>query len=116
MTEHTKAKGGLSADEFLERESGGVHHNAVVLVDLGSALYGAEANWEFDTDTPEAVELVRLCREVSRYLADLSILPDGSLTKYRECRRCSGDGSTRGEDPCKECGGSGSIHADFADD
>lgn len=107
--------GGLSAEEFLERRTGDVHHIAGVLVELGSAVEMARHEFEYD-ESPEGVELVRLCAALDDYLKDLSILPgDGSLTRYRECARCGGDGKTRGEDPCIECGGVGAIHADEAD-
>lgn len=110
-----KIAGGLSVEDFLERECGGVHHKAVLLLDLGSAAETARSEWEYDTESPEAVNLVRLCAELDDYLKDLSITADGELTRYRECSRCSGNGKTRGEDPCIECGGVGAVHADEAD-
>ncbi len=115
----TKTAGGLSVDDFLEREAGGVHHVAVVLAELGSAVETARLEWEYD-ESPEAVRLVRLCAPLDAFLKDLSVDPsDGTLTRWRECRRCSGRGKWgdkgHGEDPCVECGGVGAIHADEAD-
>lgn len=107
-------QGGIYADEFLERESGGVHHKAVMLAELGSAVEASRAEWEYE-GAEEAVQLVRLCAALDDYLKDLSILPDGTITRWRQCQRCSGAGETRGESPCIECRGRGAVHADEAD-
>jgi hypothetical protein len=39
-----------TADEFLEREVGGVHHEAVVLLDLEGAAYGAYEHFRYAPD------------------------------------------------------------------
>jgi len=64
----------------------------------------------------EFLELVRLCSELHDFLVDLSILPDGEITRWRRCARCSGAGETRGESPCIECAGRGAVHADEANE
>jgi hypothetical protein len=110
----TKIQGGQSIDDFLEHETGGVHHKAIILAELGSAVYTARKEWEYDEDG-EGVELTRLCAALDEYLTHLSILPDGELTLYRECRRCGGAGGFGDEPTCGECGGTGSVHASEAD-
>jgi hypothetical protein len=106
---------GLSPADIIEREAGGRESKAFGLCELQGNVEWAIAEWEYDTEAPEAVELVRLARDLSDYLSVLSITAEGALTHFRECIRCSGDGKTSGEDPCIECGGRGAVHADEAD-
>lgn len=106
---------GLSPSEIIEREAGGRESKAFGLCELQGAVEWAIAEWEYDTEAPEAVALVRLCRDLSDYLNVLSLTTEGALTLYRECIRCSGAGKTSGEDPCIECQGRGSVHAEEAD-
>lgn len=110
----TKIKGGRSVDDFLEHEAGGVYHKAVILADLGSAVYTARKEWEYD-ESEAGVLLTQLCTALDDYLRDLSIMPDGELTRYRECSRCGGEGGFKDEPTCNECGGVGSVHASEAD-
>jgi hypothetical protein len=106
-----KIPGGLSADDFLEQEVGGVHHKAVVLSMLGSEVEGARHEWEGD-DNPVAAEIHRLCVELDDYLKTVFILPDGELTLRHRCRRCGGEGGWSDESPCNECLGAGSTVGD----
>lgn len=102
-------KGGMAADEFLERETGGVHHVAVVLADLSGQVEAAREEWSYD-ESDEAKRLVALLAPLDDYLQQLSIdTASGKLTLWRECRRCGGDGGFRDERVCDECGGVGAI-------
>jgi hypothetical protein len=105
---------GLSPDEIVERESGSYLSTALILAELGGTVEMAEAEFQYYEEL-EAVDLVRLCRELRAHLDRISLSRDGHLTLNRECRRCSGAGQTRGEDPCIECDGRGYIHADEAE-
>jgi hypothetical protein len=114
MAEATKHVG-RSADDIVESGAGGEFHRAVILTDLASAAYGAEAEFAYDTDEP-ATDLVRLCRDLQALLERLSIdEATATLTLNRECRRCSGSGEAGDTGGCLECGGSGYVHADEAD-
>jgi hypothetical protein len=105
-----RIKGGLAVDEFLERNTGGVYHKAILLAELGSSVEACRAEWEYDK-SPETDELVRLCSRLEHHLEGLSIRPDGELTSWRECDRCGGAGGFGdGETICTECGGSGAVH------
>ena len=108
MSTRERVVGGLSMEDFWERESGCLHHSAILLQDLSSAVYGVGEHWGYD-DSPEAVELVRRCKELERYLNGLFLRADNSLTHWQECRRCGGAGSFRDEDPCIECEGRGAV-------
>lgn len=105
---------GLALDEFAEREIGSPLSNAIALTVLGGEVEACRENWSYD-ESPEAVELVRLCAALDDYLKSLSITEDGALTLYRQCRRCSGAGEFTDEQPCRECAGRGSVHASEAD-
>lgn len=106
---------GRSVDDVVEAEIGCLYSIATTLNMLGSELYATGETFRYDTDNPAAVELTRRVDELARFIDDLSLAPDGTLTDNRECRRCSGAGRTKGEDPCIECGGSGYVNAGEAD-
>ena len=110
MAEQT-VHGGYDVNELLERETGGPILNAVTLAELGSAVYAASETFAYD-EGEAAEELRAHLAPLQRTLERLSFTKAGDLTLWRECRRCGGDGQTRGEDPCIECGGRGAIHAD----
>lgn len=105
---------GLSSYDIVEAGAGGVFHRAVLLQELESATSAAAEEFAYD-DEDAASELVRLCREVEEKVKLLSIREDATLTLYRECRRCSGNGGFKDEPVCIECGGFGRVHAEEAD-
>lgn len=108
MSEATKVQGGRTPDDIVERIAGGLGHRAITFVELASALYAAREEFVYD-DQPEAAELVEMCDRLASWLDGMSMLPDGQLSSWRECARCSGAGATSGEDPCVECAGVGAT-------
>lgn len=105
-----EVQAGLSAEDIVEREAGGLVHRAVGLVELAGAAEFARREFEYDDEDP-ARELVRLSDELLAHLARVSVSGAGTLTLHRVCRRCDG----RDSGDCMECGGRGSVHADEAE-
>lgn len=106
---------GRSVEDVVEAEIGCLYSIALTLNMLESELYATGEQFRYDDDNPVAVELTRRVDELARFIEDLSLVPDGTLTDNRECRRCSGAGQTTGEDPCVECGGRGYVNSGEAD-
>jgi hypothetical protein len=105
---------GRSVEDVVEAETGCLYSIALTLNMLSSELYATGEQFRYDDDNPVAVELTRRVDELTEFIEDLSLTPDGTLTNNRECRRCSGAGRTSGEDPCVECGGRGYVHREEA--
>jgi hypothetical protein len=108
-----RTQSGKSIEDLLEARAGCPEFRLVELAELSSAVYAVAEEFAYDEEEP-AVDLVRLCRGLQRFLEDVSVTEGGTLTLNRQCARCSGAGRTKGENPCIECGGLGHVHASEA--
>lgn len=99
---------GYSAEDILERESGGLVSHAIFIADLGSALEGVYENFKYD-ETAESNLLCEKVKELMQLIEGISLDGDGALTFKRSCSRCSGRGASTGEDPCRDCAGKGYV-------
>lgn len=62
----------LTASDFLEREAGGDHHNAVLLADLESAAYAAFETFSYMADAVPA-DWLAACKLIAE--TELAIFP-----------------------------------------
>lgn len=110
----TEIKHGRSATDICEAGAGGELHRAILLEELGGAVYAVGEEFGYDDGEP-AGELVRLANALRDHLDRISITEDAALTLRRRCMRCSGAGMTTNEPKCVECDGAGYVHADEAE-
>ncbi len=106
---------GRSIDDTVEAEMGSLFHHACLLQELESAAYCVEMEFEYD-EQEVAVDLLKVVKQLRFKLERVSLRPDGTLTIYRQCRRCSGSKACGPDEPvCAECNGAGFVTPEFDD-